>query len=297
MSSRSLHFGVVLSVVLAGIGTPPGAAAQELRQLTNNPAVDHHPVFSPSGKEILFTSRTGESSALFRIRVDGGEPQRVPVDLEGDLYSDWAPDAASIVFDVREGGGPPDIYRFWFASGEVRRLTDNPGMDGHPSFSPAGDRIVFTSMRGGNLDIWVMDVDGGNPTRLTDHPEADWHPRWSPDGERILFSSSRDGDADIWVIGADGTGLRKLTSMRGTEDRGFWSPDATEVVFQSDGDLWLVDADGGQPERLTHFPGSEGNAAWSPDGRLITFVSDRGGNPDLWVLVVEEGESRRHPRE
>ena len=272
-------------------------SAREPRQLTNDPAFDYHPVFSPSGEEILFTSRTGESTALFRIGVEGGEPQRVPVDLEGDLYSDWAPDGASIVFDVREGGGPPDIYRFWLASGEVQRLTDHPGMDGHPSFSPAGDRIVFTSTRGGNLDIWVMDVDGGNPTRLTDHPEEDWHPRWSPDGSRILFTSGRGGDADLWVMSADGREPRQLTSMPGVEDRGFWSPDGTRIVFQSGGDLWLVDADGGEPERLTHFPGSEGNPAWSPDGRLIAFASDRGGNPDLWELVVEEGEHLRHPRE
>jgi Tol biopolymer transport system component len=98
-------------------------------------------------------------------------------------------------------------------------------------------------------------------------------------------------------MSADGREPRQLTSMPGVEDRGFWSPDGTRIVFQSGGDLWLVDADGGEPERLTHFPGSEGNPAWSPDGRLIAFASDRGGNPDLWELVVEEGEHLRHPRE
>jgi len=293
MSSRPLRFALVVSIVPAGPGFLPSASAQELRQLTHDPAFDHHPVFSPSGEEILFTSRTGESTAMFRIRVEGGERQRVPVDLTGDLYSDWAPDGASIVFDVRQGGGPPDIYRFFFASGEVRRLTDHPGMDGHPSCSPAGDRVVFTSTRGGNLDIWVMDVDGGNPTRLTDHPESDWHPRWSPDGERILFTSSRGDDADIWVIRADGTDLRHVTSVAGIEDRGFWSPDGTQIVFQSGGDLWLVGSGGGSPERLTDFPGSEGHPAWSPDGRVIAFVSDRAGTTDLWLLVLPRREPQR----
>lgn len=278
---------VMLHVLLffASLALPHRSAAQELRQLTNDPAWDYHPVFSPSGTEILFTSRTAESTRLFLVPVAGGAARRVPVDLTGDLYTDWAPDGRSIVLDARGGGGPPDIYRYWLESGEVRRLTDHPGMDGHPSFSPSGDRIAFTSMRSGSLDIWIMDADGRNPVRLTDGSGSDWHPQWAPDGESVLFTSNRGGDEDIWVIRRDGTHLRRLTSRQGRDDRGSWSPDGSRVVFGSGGDLWLVDCRSGELERLTDFPGDEGNPAWSPDGRLIAFASDRAGTPDIWVLA------------
>lgn len=270
-------------------GPPSDGPPQELRQLTSHGASDYHPVFSPSGTEVLFTSRREETAALIRISFDGGELTEVPIGLTGDLYSDWHPDGGSIVFDARDTGGPPDIFRYWLESGELRKLTEHSGMDGHPSFSPDGHQVAFMSTRGGNGDIWIMDVDGANLRQLTHHPDGDWHPKWSPDGQHILFSTDRDGDADIWIIGVDGSGLRKLTSMPGVVDRGYWSPDGRRVVFQWEGDLWLVDSGGGDPEQLTDFPGREGNPAWSPDGGSIVFAADSSGNLNLWVLNLPEG--------
>lgn len=259
---------------------------QEIRQVTNREATDYHPIFSPSGTEVLFTSRVGDEASLFRVPIEGGEPTMVPIGITGDLYSDWHPDGQSIVFDSRNADAPPDIYRYWLDSGDLRRLTDHPGMDGHPSFSPGGDQIVFMSMRGGTGDIWIMDVDGTNLRQLTHDSDTDWHPKWSPDGSEVLFTSDREGDTDIWALGVDGTGLRRLTSQPGPEDRAVWSPDGSRVVFQWEGDLWLVDSRGGDPERLTDFPGREGNPAWSPDGRSIVFGADRSGRLNLWMLSV-----------
>jgi len=267
---------------------PSPESPQELRQLTNHEAIDYHPIPSPSGAEVLFTSRRGDTAALFRIPVEGGEPTQVPIGLTGDLYSDWHPDGKSIVFDARDSGGPPDIFRYWLESGELRQLTDHPGMDGHPCFSPDGQRIAFMSTRGGNGDIWILTMNGSDLLQLTHHAGEEWHPQWSPDGQRILFTSDRDGDADIWTIGVDGKDLRKLTSMSGIEDRGSWSPDGRRVVFQWENDLWVVDSDGGDPEQLTDFPGREGNPAWLPDGRHIVFASDRSGNLNLWILDFRE---------
>jgi len=279
---------LLLGCLSAGAGDRQALVAQEVRRLTHDEWVDHHPVFSPSGDRILFTSRDHRETGMFLIPVGGGERKRIPIptDVQGDFYTDWSPDGRSIVFDRRVGDGPGDIYLLRLGSGEMERLTDYPGMDGQPSFSPGGDRVVFTSLRGGSLDIWTMDVHGGGMVRLTDDPEADFHPRWSPDGTRILFTSRRGGDQHIWVMDADGRNQRSLTSLPGIEDRGYWSPDGSRIVFNRNDDLWLIDADGGSPERLTSFPGREGNACWSRDGRLIAFVSDRSGSVDLWVLTL-----------
>ena len=85
-----------------------------------------------------------------------------------------------------------------------RRLTKSRGDDWSPSWSPDGKRIVFSSGRDGNREIYVMDADGRNQLNLTNSPQGDYSPSWSPDGERIVFSSARE----IYVMDADG-GINK----------------------------------------------------------------------------------------
>ena len=81
----------------------------------------------------------------------------------------------------------------WVA-GAIRRLTNHPAGDGHPSWSPDGRHIAFASDRDGNVEIYVMGSDGSNPRRLTNHSAGDGHPSWSPDGRHIAFASDRDGN-------------------------------------------------------------------------------------------------------
>ena len=73
-------------------------------------------------------------------------------------------------------------------SGQTR-LTNNPVLDGSPSWSPDGGRIAFESLRDGNVEIYVMNADGSGQTRLTNDPAFDGSPSWSPDGGRIAFES------------------------------------------------------------------------------------------------------------
>ena len=95
------------------------------------------------------------------------------------------------------------------------RLSDKCGgvvENAHPSNI---GRIVFTSLRDGNPEIYVMDSDGGNQERLTNHPASDAAPDWSPDGTRIAFASWRDGNGDIYVMDADGKNVIRLTDGPG----------------------------------------------------------------------------------
>ena len=99
-----------------------------------------------------------------------------------------------------------------------RRLTENPGHDWQPSWSPDGERITFTSGRGERWDIYVIDADGKNPRRLTRHPLDDTDPSWSPDGKRIVFVSTRDGNKEIYVMNADGARQVRRRTKNGGDD-------------------------------------------------------------------------------
>jgi len=97
-------------------------------------------------------------------------------------------------------------------------------------------KIVFTSNRDGNGEIYVMNVDGINVKKLTSNTAGDWSPDASPDGSKIAFVSDRDGDAEIYVMDADGTNVKKLTSNTAWDYTPDWSPDGSKIAFDSDRD-------------------------------------------------------------
>jgi dipeptidyl aminopeptidase/acylaminoacyl peptidase len=113
---------------------------------------------------------------------------------------------------------------------EQARLTNNNASDGSPRWSPDSEKIVFSSNRDGNSEIYVMNADDGSEqTRLTEESQADGSPRWSPDDERIAFYSNR-GERGIFVMNADdGSNVTRLTDGSGPA----WSPDGEKLAFTS----------------------------------------------------------------
>ena len=134
-------------------------------------------------------------------------------------------------------------------------------------------RIVFTSLRDGNAEIYVMDANGGNQKNLTNHRAGDSSPDWSPDGTKIAFISGRDGaGSQIYVMDAHGKNVIRLTDGPGLKGDPDWSPDGRKIAFSVDGRedyLAVMDADGGNREKLED---QAGDPSWSPDGKQIAFV-------------------------
>ena len=224
------------------------ADGKNQRRLTDNPASDHSPSWSPDGKRIAFMSnRDGHAhpirnwpwptSEIYVMDADGGNQQNLTNDPHDDRSPSWSPDGKHIVFETdrdNDRGHNIEIYVMAADGSNPKNLTNNLTEDRYPAWSPDGERIAFSARREGhvvhNLDItyeiYVMDTDGGNEQRLTDNRNNDMYSSWSPDGERIAFVSDRKGNwenYEIYVMDADGGNQQKLTNHRNWDSSPSWS--------------------------------------------------------------------------
>ena len=215
-------------------------------------------------------------------------------------------DAQARIAFASNRDGNFEIYVMDADGGNQRRLTNNPGNDVSPSWSPDGKRIAFSSDRDkpGNSEIYVMDADGQNEQRLTNDPNEDQYPSWSPDGKRIAFSARREGHFEsdfgitdeIYVMDANGENQQRLTENRQYDWYPSWSPDGKRIAFSSDrkGDLqnfeiYVMDADGENQQRLTENRAGDQWPSWSPDGKRIAFYSNRDENAEIYVMDADGG--------
>jgi Tol biopolymer transport system component len=177
--------------------------------------------------------------------------------------------------------------------------------DMFPRWSPDGTRIVFTSDRDGDPEIYVMQADGSGPRRLTYSPGRDAHPFFSRDGSRIVFQSPRANgtDTNIYVMGSDGAGVVQLTQLKGFAGVPVYSPDEETIVFQlrqtsdfSDARKWRIcsmGADGSNLRVLTPGEANDQVPTFSPDGKRLLFYSDRTGKDQLYTMRPDGGDVRR----
>ena len=164
---------------------------------------------------------------------------------------------------------------------------------GYAAWKP---KIVFSSTRDGDSEIYVMESDGSKQVRLTIDPARDYDPSWSPDGERIAFVSDRErGQEQIYVMDSDGGNPMRLTNDS-THQEPAWPPDGQRIAYDQSLGLWpsqiyVVESDGGgQPERLTDDLPTKSNPVWSPDGDTIAYVQEVPIRKTTIHLMTAEGQ-------
>ena len=271
-------------------------AFQRIHRLTNDPASDASPVWSPDGRHIAFASKRDGNVEIYVMDSDGNNPRRLTNDPASDASPVWSPDGRHIAFASKRDGNF-EIYVMDSDGNNPRRLTNDPASDTFPVWSPDGRHIAFASKRD-DFEIYVMDSDGNNPRNLTNDPASDTFPVWSPDGRHIAFTSVRDGNVEIYVMGSDGSNPRNLTNNATSDTSPVWSPDGRHIAFASlhgdnyDGtfEIHVMGSDGSNPRRLTTSGGF--SPSWSPDGRHIAFASKRDGTFEIHVMDSDGSNPR-----
>lgn len=210
-----------------------------------------------------------------------------------------------------------DIYTADLEGNILKKLTDEPGYDAEATVSPKGDKIVFTSLRSGDLELYTMDLDGSNVKQVTDQLGYDGGAFFSPDGTKLIFRSSRpqtdeeikeykdllaDGlvqptNMELYVCNVDGSDLKKITDLGNANWAPFFHPSGEKVIFASNHNsqrgfpfnLWMINLDGTGLEQITYDNTFDSFPMFSNDGTKLVFSSNRnnGGTRETNIFVAE----------
>ena len=210
-----------------------------------------------------------------------------------------------------------DIFVSDLEGNITAQLTNQPGYDAEATVSPIGDKIVFTSMRSGDLELYTMNLDGSDVQQITDELGYDGGAFFSPDGTQLIFRSSRPKteaeikeykdllaqglvqptEMELYICDADGSNLRQLTNLGNANWSPFFHPSGEKILFSSNFEaekgfpfnLYLIDLDGKNLERVTHGETFDAFPVFSNDGKYLAFSSNRnnGGTRDTNLFIAE----------
>jgi len=280
--------------------------------------------FSADAKKLVFQSTRPPYGCdqIFAMTADGRNLKVVSTGKGRCTCGFFSPDKKKIIFASTHLGGdscppPPDYskgyvwalyktYDIFIANPDgsnLKRLTDTYGYDAECVFSPDGKKILFTSDRDGDLELYEIDIEGKNVKRLTNSPGYDGGAFYSQDGKKICFRARVITDSaelkdyqeklkegliepkylELFVMNANGTGRTQITNNGAANFCPYFRPDGKKIIFASNMDdpkgrnfeLYFINVDGTGLERITYNPTFDGFPMFSNDGKRLVFCSNR----------------------
>ena len=305
------------------LALPAEKHLRNLKQLTFG-GENAEAYFSSDGKQLIFQStREGHGcDKIYSMNIDGSNVKMISNGDGRTTCSYFFPGQQRVLYSSTHLGDkqcPPrpdyskgyvwavyptfDIFTAKPDGSDLKQLTTTPGYDAETTITLDGKKLVFTSMRDGDLDIYTMDANGKNVRRLTNELGYDGGPFWSYDGKQIVFRANhpktdaekadysellkqnliRPTTLEIWIMNADGSNKRQVTSNGKANFGPYFFPDGKRVIFASnmhdprgrDFDLYKINTDGTGLERITFNESFDGFPMFSPDGKKLVFASNR----------------------
>lgn len=235
------------------------------------------------------------------------------------LAGDACPEAPRVV-DGKYVWAVHNEYDIFIADRQgqiIKQLTNSPGYDAEATVSPDGKKIVFTSTRSGDLELWTMDIDGSNQKQVTNGLGYDGGAFFSPDSKKLVFRASRPKTEEevktykallaqglvqptaleIFTCDVDGSDLKQITNLGGANWAPYMHPSGQSILFASNHhsesgrlfNIFKVNVDGTGLEQITFDNTFDSFPMFSYDGKLLVFASNRnnGGTRDTNVFLAD----------
>ncbi len=253
--------------------------------VTQDPAIDWYPTWSPNGRTLYFLSNRSGSMNLWKVPIDEAtgrplgppEAELLPAREVGGFA--LSRDGRRAAYVVRENTHSIDRLVFDAVSGKLsgkpEQILGGSQEMADIDVSPDGSVIAFDSRGAAQDDLFLVESNGKNLRQITDDVPKDRGPSFSPDGKRIAFHSDRGGRYQIWTVGRDGSGLKPLTQATDLIIEAAWSPDGRAISTNSGhGSSIIRFDDSGAAARIEAIPPPAPETffdplAWSPDGKTL----------------------------
>lgn len=326
----------------AQLATPEEKHLRNVRQLTFG-GQNAEAYFSADGKKLIFQSTRDDLQCdqIFVMNADGSDQRMVSTGQGRTTCGYIFPHRDKILYSSTHLGGAtcpprPDYskgymwalypsYDIFTDEGKLtleindcalkkhkanvnpctpKQLTTAPGYDAEATIAEDGKKIVFTSLRNGDLDIYTMDSNGKHVKQLTHELGYDGGPFFSPDRKWIVYrayhpktdqetteykellkqNQIRPTTLELWIMKADGSGKRQLTNLNAASFAPSFFPDGKRIIFSSNlgstggmgnFELYVINVDGSGLERITNSDGFDGFPMFSPDGKQLVWISHR----------------------
>lgn len=210
-----------------------------------------------------------------------------------------------------------DIYQADLEGNIIKKLTHESGYTAEATVSPTGDKIVYTSVKTGDLELYTMNIDGSDVRQITDGLGYDGGAFFSPDGTKLIFRASRPQTEEdikiykdllnigqvmptlmeLYICNADGTDLRKLTDLGKANWAPYFHPSGQKVIFSSNHaaprgfqfNLFMINIDGTGLKQITYDGVFDSFPMFSHDGKKLIFASNRhnGGGHDTNLFLAD----------